>query len=71
MEKDCFIAYGAASLMHERMVTSGDGFDVAVCERCGLIGSFLKVGGKGTSGDLTNGNGISDEYDYIPDFTNK
>lgn len=38
MEKDCFIAYGAASLLNERMVYSSDEFQTQICEKCGLIG---------------------------------
>jgi DNA-directed RNA polymerase II subunit RPB2 len=38
MEKDCFIAYGTAALLNERMVAGSDEFLVHVCERCGLIG---------------------------------
>ena len=38
MEKDCFIAYGTAALLNERMVASSDEFVVNLCEQCGLIG---------------------------------
>ena len=38
MEKDCFIAYGTAALLNERMVHSSDEFLTWICEECGLIG---------------------------------
>ncbi|CAL6019037.1 DNA-directed_RNA polymerase subunit beta [Hexamita inflata] len=38
MEKDCFIAYGTAALLNERMVYSSDEFLVYLCEECGIIG---------------------------------
>ena len=38
MERDCLIGYGASALLIERLMLSSDAFDVAVCERCGLLG---------------------------------
>jgi DNA-directed RNA polymerase III subunit RPC2 len=38
MERDCLIAYGAASLLLERLMLSSDAFDAHVCTRCGLLG---------------------------------
>lgn len=43
MEKDCFVAYGTAAALHERMVTSSDGFDAAICQKCGFIGAFVSM----------------------------
>ncbi|CDJ61204.1 DNA-directed RNA polymerase III subunit, putative [Eimeria maxima] len=39
MERDCLVAYGAASLLLERLVISSDAFSASVCTQCGLIGS--------------------------------
>ncbi|KAL8274805.1 hypothetical protein Esti_001280 [Eimeria stiedai] len=39
MERDCLVAYGASSLLLERLVISSDAFDATVCTRCGLIGA--------------------------------
>lgn len=38
MERDCFIGYGAASLLLERLMFSSDAFHVFVCSKCGFIG---------------------------------
>ncbi len=32
------IGYGAAALIVERLMTSSDAFEAAVCTRCGLLG---------------------------------
>jgi len=40
MERDCLIAYGASSLLVERLMTSSDAFEATVCQRCGLLGYF-------------------------------
>lgn len=39
MERDCLVAYGAASLLLERLMVSSDQFDASVCSRCGLFAS--------------------------------
>ncbi|KAI0479286.1 RNA polymerase Rpb2 [Xylariaceae sp. FL0804] len=38
MERDCLIAYGASQLLLERLMTSSDGTEIDVCQRCGLFG---------------------------------
>ncbi|KAI0244506.1 DNA-directed RNA polymerase III complex subunit Rpc2 [Massospora cicadina] len=38
MERDCLIGYGASRLLLERLMISSDGFEIFVCERCGLMG---------------------------------
>jgi DNA-directed RNA polymerase III subunit RPC2 len=38
MERDCLIAYGASQLLLERLMTSSDGTDVDICQKCGLFG---------------------------------
>ncbi|KAI1639400.1 RNA polymerase Rpb2 [Biscogniauxia mediterranea] len=38
MERDCLIAYGASQLLLERLMTSSDGVDIDICQRCGLFG---------------------------------
>ena len=38
MERDCLIAYGASSLLLERLMLSSDAFDAHVCTHCGLLG---------------------------------
>ena len=39
MERDCLIGYGASAMLMERLMTSSDAFEVAVCEQCGgMIG---------------------------------
>eukprot|EP01029_Cantina_marsupialis_P012875 TRINITY_DN284_c0_g2_i1.p1 TRINITY_DN284_c0_g2~~TRINITY_DN284_c0_g2_i1.p1 ORF type:complete len:1190 (-),score=385.43 TRINITY_DN284_c0_g2_i1:234-3803(-) len=37
MERDCFISHGVSSLLRERTMTSSDGYEVLVCDRCGLM----------------------------------
>jgi DNA-directed RNA polymerase III subunit RPC2 len=38
MERDCLIGYGASMLLIERLMISSDGFEVNICESCGIIG---------------------------------
>ena len=38
MERDCLIAYGASQLLLERLMTSSDGVEIDVCQKCGLFG---------------------------------
>ena len=38
MERDCLIAYGAASLLRERLMLSSDAFTIYVCSCCGFLG---------------------------------
>ena len=38
MERDCLIAYGASQLLLERLMTSSDGVNIDICQRCGLFG---------------------------------
>lgn len=35
MERDCFIAYGASSILQERLMLSSDAFHADVCGSCG------------------------------------
>lgn len=37
MERDCLIAYGASSLIMERLMHSSDAFSANVCLTCGLL----------------------------------
>lgn len=37
MERDCLVAYGAASLLLERLMISSDEFEAHVCQKCGLL----------------------------------
>ncbi|KAK6640736.1 DNA-directed RNA polymerase III subunit RPC2 [Polyplax serrata] len=37
MERDCLIAYGASSMITERLMISSDAFQCDVCNNCGLI----------------------------------
>jgi len=38
MERDCLISYGASQLLLERLMTSSDGVNIDICQRCGLFG---------------------------------
>ena len=38
MERDCLIAYGASQLLLERLMISSDGYEVDICQQCGLFG---------------------------------
>ncbi|MBI5036009.1 DNA-directed RNA polymerase subunit B, partial [Candidatus Micrarchaeota archaeon] len=46
MERDCFIGYGAASLLKERMIDSSDKTTELVCANCGNFGVFDKTKNK-------------------------
>jgi DNA-directed RNA polymerase III subunit RPC2 len=37
MERDCLIAYGASSLLLERLMISSDAFTAHVCQQCGML----------------------------------
>ncbi len=54
MERDCLIAYGASSLLLERLMISSDGFMAFVCQQCGLLAynRFTKRKTKGDDGEL-------------------
>jgi DNA-directed RNA polymerase subunit B' len=43
MERDCFIGFGAASLLKERMIDSSDKTVELVCSECGSLGSFDRI----------------------------
>jgi DNA-directed RNA polymerase subunit B len=43
MERDCFIGFGAASLLRERMIESSDKTVELVCSQCGSLAVFNKV----------------------------
>jgi DNA-directed RNA polymerase subunit B len=40
MEKDVFVAYGASSIIKERLLDSSDKTTIFVCEKCGLEGYY-------------------------------
>ncbi len=40
MEKDVFVAYGASSIIKERLLDASDKTTIFVCERCGLEGYY-------------------------------
>lgn len=42
MERDCGVAHGASSVLHERMMISSDAYNAPICEDCGLIGTAIK-----------------------------
>lgn len=46
MERDCFIGYGAASLLKERMIDSSDKTVELVCNKCGSLSVFDKIKGQ-------------------------
>ncbi len=46
MERDCFIGYGAASLLKERMIDSSDKAVMYVCKECGSLGYYDRVKNK-------------------------
>lgn len=43
MEKDCAVSYGAAEVLHERMLVSSDKYEASVCSnpKCGLVGTCI------------------------------
>lgn len=43
MERDCFIGFGAASLLKERMIDSSDKTVELVCTDCGSLAVYDKV----------------------------
>ncbi len=45
MERDCFIGYGAASLLKERMIDSSDKTVELVCNKCGSLAVSDKIKG--------------------------
>ena len=45
MERDCFIGYGAASLLKERMIDSSDKTVELVCNKCGAMAVSDKIKG--------------------------
>ncbi|MFH0834839.1 MAG: DNA-directed RNA polymerase subunit B [Candidatus Micrarchaeota archaeon] len=46
MERDCFIGFGAASLLKERMIDSSDKTVELVCGDCGTLGVYDKIKGR-------------------------
>ncbi|OIO26793.1 DNA-directed RNA polymerase subunit B [Candidatus Micrarchaeota archaeon CG_4_10_14_0_2_um_filter_55_9] len=46
MERDCFIGYGAASLLKERMIDSSDKAVMYVCRECGSLGYYDRMKNK-------------------------
>ncbi len=46
MERDCFIGFGAASLLKERMIESSDKTTELVCNKCGAAAVFDKLKNK-------------------------
>ncbi len=46
MERDCFIGYGAASLLKERMIDSSDKTVELVCNKCGSMAVSDKIKGQ-------------------------
>lgn len=46
MERDCFIGFGAASLLKERMIDSSDKTVELVCSQCGTLGVHDKIKGR-------------------------
>ncbi|HEV8289887.1 MAG TPA: DNA-directed RNA polymerase subunit B [Candidatus Norongarragalinales archaeon] len=47
MERDCFIGFGAASLLKERMIDSSDKTTELVCADCGSLAVLDKIKNKG------------------------
>ena len=46
MERDCFIGFGASSLLKERMIESSDKTTELICNKCGSAGVFDKLKNK-------------------------
>ncbi|MBI4360692.1 DNA-directed RNA polymerase subunit B [Candidatus Micrarchaeota archaeon] len=46
MERDCFIGFGAASLLKERMIDSSDKTVQLVCTKCGCLAVYDKIKNK-------------------------
>ncbi|GMH28958.1 hypothetical protein Nepgr_030801 [Nepenthes gracilis] len=59
MERDCLIAYGASSLLYERLMLSSDPFEAQVCRACGLLGYYNHKLKTGFCSSCRSGNNIS------------
>ncbi len=46
MERDCFIGFGAASLLKERMIDSSDRTTQLVCSKCGALAVYDRIKNK-------------------------